>query len=85
MTALSSNPGWDPERYLAGVFDELTAVGTAEASARIAVQAAAELADVDGLCLVSPDGDRCVVALAQQQEIWLCDLRNSGLYRASAR
>jgi len=85
MTALSSDPGWDPERYLAGIFDELTAVGTAEASARIAVQPAAELAGVDGLCLVSPDGDRCVVALAQQPEIYLCDLRNSGLYRASAR
>jgi two-component sensor histidine kinase len=85
MTALSSDPGWDPERYLAGVFDELTAVCTAEASARIAAHAAAELADVDGLCLVSPDGDRCVVALAQQQEIYLCDLRSSGLYRASAR
>jgi len=85
MTALSSDPGRDPERYLAGIFDELTAVGTVDAGARIAVQAAAELADVDGLCLVSPDGDRCVVALAQQPETYLCDLRNSGLYRASAR
>ena len=85
MTALSSEPGWDPERYLAGVFDELTAVGTAEASARIAVQAAAELAEVDGLCLVSPDAERCVVALAQQQEIYQCDLRSSGFCRASAR
>ena len=52
-------------------------MSAAEASARIAVQAAAELADVDGLYLVSTDGDRCVVALAQQPAIYLCDLRNS--------
>lgn len=43
MTALSTDPGRDPERYLAGAFHELTALGTAEVSARIAVQAAAEL------------------------------------------
>jgi two-component sensor histidine kinase len=85
MTASSSDPGREPDRYIADVFDQLTVAGPAEASVRIAAQAATALADVDGLCLMSPDGDRCVVALAQQQEIYLCDLRSSNLYRASAR
>lgn len=86
MTATSSDPGREPERYLADVFNRLMAAGTPEASVRIAAHAAAELAGVDGLCLLSPDGDRCVVALAQhQQQIYLCDLRSSELYRASAR
>jgi two-component sensor histidine kinase len=74
----------DPERYLAEVFDQLTAAGTRDASVRIAVQAANELAQVDGLCLLSAAGERCVVALAQQQLIHQCDLRNSGLYRTAA-
>jgi len=74
----------DPERYLADVFDELTAAGRPDASMRIVVHAAHELADADGVCMLSATGERCVVALARQQEIHLCDLRNSGLYRAAA-
>jgi two-component sensor histidine kinase len=85
MTASSSDPARNPERYLAHVFGELTAAGTLDASVRIAARAASELADADGLCLVSPAGEHCVVALAQREQIYLCDLRGSDLYRASAR
>jgi two-component sensor histidine kinase len=74
----------DPERYLADAFDELTSAGRRDTSVQIVVRAAHELADVDGVCMLSAAGERCVVALAQQQEIHLCDLRNSGLYRAAA-
>jgi two-component sensor histidine kinase len=74
----------DPERYLADVFDQLTTASTRDASLRIAVQAANELAQVDGLCMVSAAGERCVVARAHQQLIHQCDLRNSGLYRTAA-
>jgi len=74
----------DPERYLADVFDELTSAGRRDTSVQVVVRAARELADADGMCLLTAAGERCVVALAQQQEIYLCDLRNSGLYRAAA-
>src|SRR4029453_6889252 len=74
----------DPERYLADVFDGLTAADTRNISLRIVAHAAHELADADGICMVSAAGERCVVALARQQEIHLCDLRSSGLYRAAA-
>jgi two-component sensor histidine kinase len=74
----------DPERYLADVFDELTSADGRDASVQIVMRAARELADADGMCMLSPAGERCVVSLAQQQEIHLCDLRNSGLYRAAA-
>jgi len=74
----------DPERYLADVFDELTSAGRRDTSVQVVVRAARELADADGMCLLTAAGERCVVALAQQQEIYLCDLRNSGLYRAVA-
>jgi len=73
-----------PERYLADVFDELTSAGRRDTSVQVVVRAARELADADGMCLLTAAGERCVVALAQQQEIYLCDLRNSGLYRAVA-
>jgi two-component sensor histidine kinase len=74
----------DPERYLADVFDQLTSAGEQDISLQIVMSAAHELADADGMCMLSTTGERCVVALAQQQEIHLCDLRNSGLYRAAA-
>jgi len=74
----------DPERYLADVFDGLTAADARDTSLRIVVHAAHELADTDGLCMVSAAGDRCVVALPRHEEIHLCDLRSSGLYRAAA-
>ena len=85
MTASSCDPGQDPQRYLADVFDELAGAGTLDAAVRIATEAASKLADADGLCLLSLDGDRCVVALAHRDQIYLCDLRTSDLYRASAR
>lgn len=85
MTASSSNPGKDSELFLAGVFDELAGAGTFDAAVRVAAEAASELADADGLCLMSPDGDRCVVALAHREQIYLCDLRSSDLYRDSGR
>jgi two-component sensor histidine kinase len=74
----------DSEQYLANVFDQLTAAGTRDASVRIVVQAANELAQVDGLCMMSSVGERCVVALAQQQLIHQCDVRNSSLYRTAS-
>lgn len=74
----------DPERYLADVFDGLTAADVRDTALRIVVRAARELADADGICMVSAAGERCVVTLARQPEIHLCDLRNSGLYRAAA-
>ena len=74
----------DPERYLSDAFDQLTSAGGQDISVQIVMRAAHELADADGMCMLSASGDRCVVALAQQQKIHLCDLRNSGLYRAAA-
>ena len=74
----------DPERYLGDVFDQLTSAGEQEVSVQIVMRAAHELADADGMCMLSATGERCVVALAQQRQIDLCDLRNSGLYRAAA-
>jgi two-component sensor histidine kinase len=71
-----------PDRYLADVFDGLTAATTSEAAAQLAVHAAYELAVVDGLCLITQGEEHCVVALAQQQQTYRCDLRSSGMYRA---
>jgi two-component sensor histidine kinase len=74
----------DPERYLVDVFDTLTSADGWDTSVQIVVGAAYELAAVDGMCLLSAGGERCVVALAQRQQLHLCDLRNSGVYRAAA-
>jgi two-component sensor histidine kinase len=68
---------------LADVLDELTAAATPDACVRITVQAASELAGADGLCLLSVDGDSCVVALADQQQSYRCDLHTSSFCRAS--
>ena len=75
----------DPERHLADVFNQLTSADGRDASVQIVARAAHELADADGMCMLSAGGERCVVVLAQQQQIHLCDLRNSGLYRAAAQ
>jgi two-component sensor histidine kinase len=83
MTATSSGPGRDTERYLADIFDQLTAAGSPDAALRIAARAASELAEADGLCLLAAGGDRCVVALPQQQ-ICYRDLRSSGLFRTGS-
>src|SRR5262249_1330324 len=74
----------DAERYLAEVFDELSAAGSQDACVQIAVQAACELAEAYGLCLLTADGDDSLVALANREQLYLCNLRNSGLYRAAA-
>ena len=74
----------DPERYLADVFDQLAAVGTRDTCLRIAARAASELANAEGVCILSATGDRCLVALAQRDQVHTCDLRNSGLYRAAS-
>jgi two-component sensor histidine kinase len=74
----------DPERYLADVLNKLTSADGRDISVQIVVRAAHELTDADGMCMLSAAGDCSVLALAQQQEIHLCDLRNSGLYRAAA-
>jgi two-component sensor histidine kinase len=74
----------DSQRYLTQVFDALTAATTCDACVRIAAQAAKALADADGLCILSPDGDRCLVARADGNQVSLCDLRNSTLHRAAA-
>jgi two-component sensor histidine kinase len=73
----------DPERDLACVFDALTSADGRDTSLHVVVRAANELADADGICMLSAAGEHCVVALAGQQEIHPCDLRNSGLYRAA--
>jgi two-component sensor histidine kinase len=73
------------DRYLAEVFDGLTTATTGAAAMRIAVQAAYELASVDGLCLFTEKEERCVVALAQDERTYRCDLRNSSMYRAAVR
>jgi two-component sensor histidine kinase len=73
----------DSERYLAEVFDALTTAGTRDECVHLAAQAAKTLADANGLCAVSLDGERCVLARADMQQICLCDLRNSSLYRAA--
>jgi two-component sensor histidine kinase len=74
----------DAERSLADVFNKLTSADGRDSSVQIVMRAAYELADADGMCMLSTAGDHCVVALAQRQGIHLCDLRNSGLYRAAA-
>jgi two-component sensor histidine kinase len=74
----------DPERYLVDVFDQLTAAGARETCVRIAAQAASELANAEGVCILSAAGDGCVVALAPREQLYVCDLRNSGLYRAAS-
>jgi two-component sensor histidine kinase len=74
----------DPERYVADVLDRLTAADSRDISLRIVVQAAHELAGADGICMLSAPGERCVVALARHEEIHLCGLRSSGLYRTAA-
>ena len=51
---------------------------------RIAAQAASELANAEGVCILSAAGDGCVVALAHREQLYVCDLRNSGLYRAAS-
>jgi two-component sensor histidine kinase len=74
----------DLERSLAEVFNKLTSADGRDTCVQIVMRAAYELADAEGMCMLSAGGERCVVVLAQQQEIHLCDLRNSGLYRAAA-
>ena len=74
----------DPERYLADLFDQLTVAHARDTCVRIAVRAASELANADGVCILSVSGDGCVVALPQQEQIHQCDLRNSGLHRAAS-
>jgi two-component sensor histidine kinase len=73
----------DPERHLAGVFGELTAAGTRDACVRIAARAGSELADAYGVCLVSTEGEDSLVGLASRPPVYLCDLRNSGLYQSA--
>ena len=74
----------EPERYLVDVFDQLTAAGARDKCVHIAAQAASELANAEGVCLLSAAGDGCVVALAQREQLYVCNLRNSGLYRAAS-
>lgn len=73
------------DRYLADVFDGLTTAITSDAAARVAVRAAFEMGGVDGLCLLSQNEEHCLVALAQGQRIFRCDLRRSNMYRAAVR
>jgi len=74
----------DPERYLAAIFGELAAASSQDACVRIAAQAASDLAEAYGLCLLTAHGDDSVIALAHRPQLYLCNLRNSGLYRAAA-
>ncbi len=73
----------EPDRYLAGILDALTAAATRDAGLRIVARAARELAGAEGLCLLSAIGDRCSVVLAQQNQIHECDLRSSNLHRGA--
>ncbi|HKQ13905.1 MAG TPA: sensor histidine kinase [Steroidobacteraceae bacterium] len=73
----------DPERYIATVFDGLAAADSQGACVRIAATAAGELAEVNGLCLLSAEGDDSVLALASRDPLYLCNLRSSGLYRTA--
>src|SRR5262245_7393888 len=74
----------DTERYLAEVLEQLSAASTQDACVRIAARAASDLAEAYGLCLLSADGDDSLIALAGHDPLYVCNLRNSGLYREAA-
>src|SRR5262245_65577314 len=73
----------DHYRYLADVFDALTAAVTQDACVQIAARAASELAEAYGLCLLSADGEDCTLALATREPLYLCNLRHTALYRTA--
>jgi two-component sensor histidine kinase len=74
----------DPERYLAMVFEEMAVAGTRETCVLIAARAAAALSGTYGLCLVSADGDDCLLALENQPDLYVCNLQSLGLYESAA-
>lgn len=80
---IASEALMEPERNIAAVLDDLTAAGTRDACVLAAARAASELAGASGLCLLSATGDESLVALASRQQLCLCDLQDSGLYRTA--